>query len=119
MADKLPESMVERQLTKIQEHLFTTYSHDDDSYQGTLKPEVHDIIFNNLRFNEAMDEEAFIGILAKIVKELVDWVETTLEGINEQLLRRFMADFVHQFVQQNLTLSPTSAPIPQDDFSYM
>jgi len=77
MTEKLPESMVERQLTKIQEHLFTTYSHDDDSYQGTLKPEVHDIIFNNLTFNEAMDEEAFIGILAKIVKELVDWVETT------------------------------------------
>lgn len=117
---KLPNSMIERQLTRIQEHLFSNYSHDNDSYQGTLKKEVHEIIFNNLLLNEAMDEEAFVEILSKIVKELVIWVEETLEGINGDLLRRFMADFVHQFVQQNLTIAPTEDPsISKNDFSYM
>lgn len=116
---KLPESMVERQLAKIQEHLFTNYTQDEESYQGTLKPEVSEIIFGNLKFNEALDEEAFLQILAKIIKELVDWVQETLDGINEQLLRRFMADFLHQFVQQNLSIAPTSAPVSSHDFSYM
>lgn len=116
---KLPESMVERQLAKIQEHLFTNYTQDEESYQGTLKPEVRDIIFGNLKFNEALDEEAFLQILAKIIKELVEWVQETLDGINEQLLRRFMADFLHQFVQQNLSIAPTSAPVSSHDFSYM
>ncbi|MHA1290719.1 MAG: hypothetical protein ACTSPB_25320 [Candidatus Thorarchaeota archaeon] len=116
---KLPDSMVERQLAKIQEHLFTNYTQDEESYQGTLKPEVRDIIFGNLKFNEALDEEAFLQILAKIIKELVDWVQETLDGINEQLLRRFMADFLHQFVQQNLSIAPTSAPVSPHDFSYM
>lgn len=116
---KLPESMVERQLAKIQEHLFTNYTQDEESYQGTLKPEVSEIIFGNLKFNEALDEEAFLEILAKIIKELVEWVQQTLDGINEQLLRRFMADFLHQFVQQNLSIAPTSAPVSSHDFSYM
>ena len=116
---KLPESMVERQLAKIQEHLFTNYTQDEESYQGTLKPEVSEIIFGNLKFNEALDEEAFLEILAKIIKELVEWVQETLDGINDQLLRRFMADFLHQFVQQNLSIAPTSAPVSSHDFSYM
>jgi len=115
----LPESMVERQLNRIQEHLFSDYTTDDDSYQGTLKPEVQKIIFDNLKFNEPLDDEAFLVILASIVKELVEWVESTLEGINEKLLRRFMLDFVHQFVSNNLTLAPVDAPISNHDYSYM
>jgi hypothetical protein len=115
----LPESMVERQLNRIQEHLFSDYTTDDESYQGTLKPEVQKIIFDNLKFNEPLDDEAFMVILATIVKELVAWVNSTLEGINENLLKRFMLDFVHQFVSNNLTLAPVDAPLSKHDFSYV
>jgi|DEB0MinimDraft_3_1074331.scaffolds.fasta_scaffold00045_9 hypothetical protein len=115
----LPESMIERQLNRIQEHLFSDYTTDNESYQGTLKPEVQKIIFDNLKFNEPLDEEAFMVILSTIVKELVDWVESTLDGINEKLLRRFMLDFVHQFVSNNLTLAPVSTPFSAHDFSYV
>ena len=38
--DKLPESMVERQLEKLQKHLFVAYKQTDDTYEGELKPEV-------------------------------------------------------------------------------
>lgn len=115
----LPESMIERQLNRIQEHLFSDYTNDEDSYQGTLKPEVQKIIFDNLKFNEPLDDEAFMDILATIVKELVEWVESTLQGINENLLKRFMLDFVHQFVSNNLTLAPVDTPISKHDYSYM
>jgi hypothetical protein len=115
----LPESMIERQLNRIQEHLFSDYTNDEESYQGTLKPEVQKIIFDNLKFNEPLDDEAFMDILATIVKELVEWVESTLQGINENLLKRFMLDFVHQFVSNNLTLAPVDTPISKHDYSYM
>lgn len=115
----LPESMIERQLNRIQEHLFSDYTNDEESYQGTLKPEVQKIIFDNLKFNEPLDDEAFMEILATIVKQLVEWVESTLEGINENLLKRFMLDFVHQFVSNNLTLAPVDTPISKHDYSYM
>lgn len=115
----LPESMIERQLNRIQEHLFSDYTNDEESYQGTLKPEVQKIIFDNLKFNEPLDDEAFMDILATIVKQLVEWVESTLQGINENLLKRFMLDFVHQFVSNNLTLAPVDTPISKHDYSYM
>jgi len=115
----LPESMIERQLNRIQEHLFSDYTNDEESYQGTLKPEVQKIIFDNLKFNEPLDDEAFMEILATIVKQLVEWVESTLQGINENLLKRFMLDFVHQFVSNNLTLAPVDTPISKHDYSYM
>jgi hypothetical protein len=115
----LPESMIERQLNRIQEHLFSDYTNDEESYQGTLKPEVQKIIFDNLKFNEPLDDEAFTDILATIVKQLVEWVESTLQGINENLLKRFMLDFVHQFVSNNLTLAPVDTPISKHDYSYM
>tara|TARA_R100000005_G_scaffold95855_1_gene79160 strand:+ start:3389 stop:3745 length:357 start_codon:yes stop_codon:yes gene_type:complete len=116
--DKLPESMVERQLEKLQKHLFVAYKQTDDTYEGELKPEVQKIIHDNLQMNVVMDEEALVKILHTIVKELAEWIKQELKEINEEILYRFCFDFTHQFFTKQLTIASADAPSPEFDPAY-
>ncbi len=116
--DDLPESMVERQLQKLQKHLFVAYKQTEDTYEGELKPEVQKIIHDNLQMNVVTDEESLVKILHTIVKELADWIKKDLKEINEDVLYRFCFDFTHQFFTNQLTIASADAPPDEFDPAY-
>jgi hypothetical protein len=108
-----PKSVVERQLTKLQKHFLQDYLEQDDdenSYVGTVKPEVMEIVKNHTPLGEILDEDGFSLIIGAIITELKKWVEDTLEGIDANILHIFLIDFVHQLIQSTFTISPSPPP---------
>ena len=107
-----PKSLVDRQFTKLQKHLLIDYKEEDsgDAFSGTIRPEVMEIVTKNTPIGEIMDEERFSQIIVSIVAQLHDWVTETLDGIDSDLLKLFLIDFVQQIIANRFTVSPSEAP---------
>lgn len=106
-----PKSLVERQFTKLQKHLLADYKEeDDDAFSGTIRPEVMEIVQKNTPIGEILDEKAFSLIIVNIIDDLHKWVMDTLDGIDSDLLKLFLIDFVQQVVNNTFTVSPSDPP---------
>ena len=106
-----PKSLVERQFTKLQKHLLMDYKEEDDeAFSGTIRPEVMEIVTKNTPIGEIMDEEGFSLIIVNIIDELHEWVMDSLDGIDSDLLKLFLVDFVQQIISSTFTVSPSEAP---------
>jgi|TARA_E500000331_G_scaffold122272_1_gene119742 hypothetical protein len=106
-----PKSMVERQFTKLQKHLLTDYKEEDDeAFSGTIRTEVMEIVQKNTPIGKILDEEGFALIVVKIIEDLHDWVMETLDGIDSDLLKLFLVDFVQQVIHNTFTVSPSDPP---------
>ena len=107
-----PKSLVERQFTKLQKHLLMAYKEEEDgeAFSGTIRPEVMEIVTKNTPIGEILDEEGFSLIIIAIVSELHEWVMDSLDGIEEDLLKLFLIDFVQQIIANTFTVSPSDPP---------
>jgi len=107
-----PKSVVERQLTKLQKHLLLDYEEvgEDGTYGGEVRPEIMEIVQRNTPVGEILDEETFSSIILTIINEVSEWISTTLEGIDKQILQVFVVDFVQQIIQTTFTVSPSDPP---------
>ena len=57
-----------------------------------------------------LDEKAFSLIIVKIIDDLHEWVMDTLDGIDSELLKLFLIDFVQQVINNTFTVSPSDPP---------
>ena len=107
-----PKSVVERQLTKLQKHLLINYEEagEDGTYGGEVRSEVMEIVQKNTPVGEILDEETFSKVIMNIISELTEWINETLEGIDNQILQVFVVDFVQQVIQTTFTVSPSDPP---------
>ena len=84
---------------------------DDEAFSGTIRPEVMEIVQKNTPIGKILDEEGFALIVVKIIEDLHDWVMETLDGIDGDLLKLFLVDFVQQVIHNTFTVSPSLTDI--------
>jgi len=83
---------------------------DDNAFSGTIRPEVMEIVQKNTPIGQILDEESFSLVIVKIIEDLHDWVMETLEGVDGELLKLFLIDFVQQVINNTFTVSPSDPP---------
>jgi hypothetical protein len=97
----MTKAQYDRQMKKIQGCVFETMGEeeDDGTYVANIKPEIIEIITDNIPLNEGMDEETLGKSLQKVVIALTKHIVTQTTGLNETLLVAFVTDFVGQSME--------------------
>jgi len=74
-------------------------NYEDGSYRGEIKPEFRDIIYEDLKLDERLDEEAFTDMLSKISLAMVRWILDETLGVSGEVATAFVSDFLSKIMQ--------------------
>ncbi len=117
----MTKAQYDRQMKKIQSCVFEKMGEeeDDGTYVANIRPEIIEIITDNIPLNEGMDEETLGNALQKAVTALVKHIVEETTGINETLLFAFVTDFVGQSMESVFKIEERYSPDSDDsDFMY-
>ena len=117
----MTKAQYDRQIKKIQTCVFETVGkeEEDGTFVANIRPEIIEIITDNLPLNEGMDEEQ-LGIgLQKVVKALTKHIIAQTTGVNETLLIAFVTDFVGQSMESVFRIEERDTPDADTDSDFM
>ena len=112
----LTPKQIERQLKKIKVALFNNYSQDEDgSYQGDIHPDIIKIIEKYMKI-DTVEYLEYILIIQDCAKEVYEWLDSKLIGIDKRLLTLYTYDFVTQSMEAVYIIKDE---MPSDDPMFM
>jgi hypothetical protein len=117
----MTKAQYDRQMKKIQTCVFE--SMDEESEDGTfvasIRPEIIELITENIPLNEGMDEETLGKSLQNVVVALTKHITAETTGLNETLLVSFITDFVGQSMESVFKIEERAGEESDDsDFMY-
>ena len=93
----LTDTQIIRQITKLKRLIFDDYvEHNDGTYEGELKYSVLKIIDGLNDTQTELNEQEFIEIIRKGVKELIAYLGDHIDSINDDVIHFFAFDFITQ-----------------------
>ena len=97
MGIKLTDIQINRQIVKMKRAVFGEYQEfDDGTYKGELNEEILKILESNIPDKEQLSELEYLDIIAKSSKELVEWMDSKVKGVDMRLMALYCFDFVSQ-----------------------
>lgn len=117
----MTKAQYDRQMKKIQTCVFEKVGkeEEDGTFVASIRPEIIELITENIPLNEGMDEETLGNALQKAVTALVKHIVEETTGINETLLFAFVTDFVGQSMESVFKIEERDSPDSDDsDFMY-
>ena len=73
--------------------------YEDGSYRGEIKEEFRDLIYEDLKLDERLDEEAFTEMLGKISMAMIRWLLDETVGVSSEVASSFVSDFLSKIMQ--------------------
>jgi len=117
----MTKAQYDRQMKKIQSCVFEKMGEeeDDGTYVANIRPEIIEIITDNIPLNEGMDEETLGMALQKVVIALTKHIVAETTGLNEALLVAFVTDFVGQSMESVFQIEERDTPDTDSDSDFM
>ena len=102
-AFKISPAKADRWLLRIKNVLFDDYKDfKDGSYQGDIKDEIIKMIQKNFPLNTPIAEDEFEVAISVCVKDVVRYIKEHTNGVHDNFILNFAADFVSQTLTHNL-----------------
>ena len=120
-AFKISPAKADRWLLRIKNVLFDDYKDfKDGSYQGDIKEEIIKLIQKNFPLNTPIAEDEFEVAISVCVRDVVRYIKEHTNGVHENFILNFAADFVSQTLTTIFKVSESDPPpgIRNDDFMY-
>ena len=120
-AFNISPAKADRWLLRIKNVLFDDYKDfKDGSYQGDIKEEIIKLIQKNFPLNTPIAEDEFEVAIAVCVRDVVRYIKEHTNGVHENFILNFAADFVSQTLTTIFKVSESDPPpgIRNDDFMY-
>ncbi len=116
----MTKAQYDRQIEKIQKCVFEKVGEEaeDGTFIANIRPEIIEIITDNLPLNEGMDEATLGQALQKVVMALTKHIIAETTGLNEKLLVAFVTDFVGQSMESVFLIEERDNPDGDSDFMY-
>lgn len=117
----MTKAQYDRQMKKIQTCVFETVGkeEDDGTFVASIRPEIIELITENIPLNEGMDEETLGKALQKAVTALTKHIIAKTTGVNETLLIAFVTDFIGQSMESVFKIEEREDTDSDSDSDFM
>jgi len=110
-SNDIDEAQLKREWDRCKEAVLEDIiNFEDGAYRGEIKTEFRDLIYDHLKLDQRLDEDAFEVMLNKMAKEMVVWILEATKGVSSEVAHTFVGDFLQKIMGTMFSVEQIDGP---------